>query len=143
MDRSYVTVCTVTIRRTSVRPPLSNLENEVMTAVWNCERASVEAIHEVISQKRDLKEVTVRTLLRRLEQKGYLSHRVEGRAFVYQATESSRSLAARAVRQIVDRFCQGSMEELISGMVDAKVLSKRELDRLEEMVRRRREGGGL
>jgi len=80
-------------------------------------------------------------LLRRLEQKGYLEHESEGRAYIYRAKESSRSLAARAVRQIIDRFCKGSVEELVSGMVDAKMLSKNDLTRLEELVRaRRREG---
>jgi predicted transcriptional regulator len=42
------------------------------------------------------------------------------------------------VRQIIDRFCRGSVEELVSGMVDAKVLSKGEMDRLEEFVRIRK-----
>ena len=84
---------------------------------------------------------TVRTLLRRLEQKGYLGHESEGRAYVYRATEPSRSLAARAVRQIIDRFCQGSVEELVSGMVEAKVLSKDEMDQLEAFVRSRKSGG--
>jgi BlaI family penicillinase repressor len=111
-----------------------------MNAVWTAGPSSVETVHGAVSQNRSLKEVTVRTLLRRLEQKGYLRHHVEGRAFIYQATEPARSLAARAVRQIVDRLCHGSVEELVSGMVDAKVLSKRELDRLAEFVRRRREG---
>jgi BlaI family penicillinase repressor len=112
-----------------------------MNAVWNAGPSSVEAVHQAVSRKRSLKEVTVRTLLRRLEQKGYLRHHVEGRAFIYQATETAGSLAARAVRQIVDRLCHGSVEELVSGMVDARVLSKSELERLEEVVRRRREGG--
>jgi predicted transcriptional regulator len=49
-------------------------------------------------------------------------------------------LAARAVRQIIDRFCQGSVEELVSGMVEAKVLSKSELQRLEEFVKERKGG---
>jgi BlaI family penicillinase repressor len=66
---------------------------------------------------------------------------VEGRAFIYRAVEPARSLAARGVRQIIDRLCQGSVEELVSGMVDAKVLTTGELDRLAEFVRRRREGG--
>ena len=83
----------------------------------------------------------MRTLLRRLEQKGYLTHETEGRAYVYRATEPSRSLAARAVRQIIDRFCRGSVEELVSGMVDAKALSNAELTRLEEFVRERRKAG--
>jgi len=112
-----------------------------MNAVWSAGPSSVEVVHKAVSRKRDLKEVTVRTLLRRLEQKGYLRHRAEGRAFIYEATEPARSLAARAVRQIVDRLCHGSVEELVSGMVEAKVLSKTELDRLAEAVRRRREGG--
>src|SRR5690242_6758700 len=113
-----------------------------MSAVWNAGPSSVESVHQAVSLKRQLKEATIRTLLRRLEQKGYLRHRVEGRAFIYQATEPARSLAARAVRQIIDRLCQGSLEELVSGMVEAKVVSKGELDKLAEAVRKRREGGG-
>jgi len=118
-----------------VKPPLTDLENDVMRAVWSGGPSSVEAVHQVVARDRSLKETTVRTLLRRLEQKGYLRHEADGRAYVYRAVEPARSLAARAVRQIIDRFCQGSVEELVSGMVDAKVLSKSELGRLEEFVR--------
>jgi BlaI family transcriptional regulator, penicillinase repressor len=65
------------------------------------------------------------------------------RQLLREALPSSvaRSLAARAVRQIVDRFCRGSLEELVSGMVDAKVLSRGDMDRLEKFVRNRRPGG--
>lgn len=112
-----------------------------MRAVWDAGPSSVEAVYDVVSKHRDLKETSVRTLLRRLEHKGYLQHEAEGRAYVYRATELPRSLAARAVRQIIDRFCQGSVEELVSGMVEAKVLTPDEIDRLEEIVRARRRGG--
>jgi BlaI family penicillinase repressor len=118
-----------------VRAPLTELENEVMSAVWKAGKCSVEAVHSRVSRKRDLKETTIRTLLQRLEQKGYLHHESDGRAYIYRAAEPARSLAARAVRQIIDRFCRGSVEELVSGMVEAKVLSKREIERLEEVVR--------
>ena len=64
-----------------------------------------------------------------------------GRAYVYRAAETARSLAARAVRQIIDRLCKGSVEELVSGMVDAKVLSKSELESLQEFVRNYKKGG--
>jgi predicted transcriptional regulator len=124
-----------------VRPPLTDLENEVMRAVWDGETCSVEAVHRIVSRNRNLKETTIRTLLRRLEQKGYLTHESDGRAYVYQAVEPARSLAARAVRQIIDRFCQGSVEELVNGMVEAKVLSNADLDGLEKLVRSRRSGG--
>src|ERR1035441_10668490 len=118
-----------------VRSPLTDLENAVMRAVWDAEPCTVEAVHLVVSRSRRLKETSTRTLLRRLEQKGYLTHKEAGRAYVYRAVEPAPSLAARAVRQIIDRFCQGSVEELVSGMVEAKVLSKGEMGRLEEFVK--------
>ena len=121
-----------------VRAPLTELENEVMRAVWNGGRCTVEDVHRIVARKRDLKETTVRTLLRRLEHKGYLEHEAEGRAYIYRAAEPARNLAARALRQIIDRFCQGSIEELVSGMVDAKTMTDEELDRLERYVRARR-----
>ncbi len=123
-----------------VRAPLTELESAVMRVVWDAGPSSVEAVHQAVSRNRDLKETTIRTLLRRLEQKGYLRHESDGRAYIYRAVEPARSLAARAVRQIIDRFCQGSVEELVSGMVEAKVLTKRELDSLEEFVRVRKGG---
>jgi BlaI family transcriptional regulator, penicillinase repressor len=121
-----------------VKAPLTDLENEVMRVVWSQGPCSVEAVYDVVSRHRDLKETTIRTLLRRLEQKGYVGHTSEGRAYLYTATEAPRSLAARAVRQIIDRFCRGSVEELVSGMVEAKTLSGDELTRLEDFVREQR-----
>ena len=123
----------------NLRSPLTDLENEVMQAVWDG-ACTVEAVHEIVSRDRKIKETSVRTLLRRLEQKGYLKHEEDGRAYRYRAVEPARSLAAHAVRQIIDRFCRGSVEELVTGMVDAKVLSKSEMERLEQLVRSRKQG---
>ena len=125
---------------TRLRAPLSELESEVMQAVWEKGLCPVEMVHEIVSRKRDLKETSVRTILRRLEQKGYLRHEEQGRAYLYRAVEPARSLAARAVRQIIDSFCKGSVEELVSGMAEAKILSKGELENLEAYVRERRKG---
>lgn len=108
-----------------------------MQAVWSAGACSVEAVHAAVGARLGVKEATVRTLLRRLEKKGYLRHEAAGRAYVYRAAESARSLAGRAVRQIVDRLCGRSLEELIAGMVEARVLSQADLDRLEDYVRSR------
>jgi predicted transcriptional regulator len=129
-----------TTKRARVKTPLTELENAVMQAVWNSDLCSVEAVYEIVSRKHDLKETSVRTILRRLEQKGYLKHESDGRAYLYRATEPPRSLAARAVRQIIDKFCQGSVEELVSGMVDANVLSDQELKRIEQLISDKRQG---
>ncbi|MBZ5496308.1 MAG: BlaI/MecI/CopY family transcriptional regulator [Acidobacteriia bacterium] len=123
-----------------VRPPLTDLENQIMHVIWSRGPSSVEAVYQALSPPRKLKESSVRTMLRRLEKKGYLSHESDGRAYIYNAAELPRRLAARAVRQIIDRFCQGSVEELVTGMVDAQVLTNEELDRLAHLARKRRKG---
>jgi predicted transcriptional regulator len=94
-------------------------------------------VHAAVARDRDLKEVTTRTVLRRLEQKGYVQHDVRGRAYIYRAVEPRRSLAARTVRQIIDRLCHGSVEELVSGLVEGNVLSDAELQALEDGIKAR------
>lgn len=126
----------------TVRAPLTELETRIMNVVWTAGPSSVEAVHIAVFPDHKLKEASVRTLLRRLEAKGYLRHEVLNRAFVYRAVEPARGLAARAVRQIIDRLCMGSVEELVTGMVDAKVLSDKELDRLAQFVEARKRGKG-
>jgi BlaI family transcriptional regulator, penicillinase repressor len=121
--------------RARIRPALSELEHAVMQAVWASGPCTVESVHQAVSRRRELKEVTIRTVLRRLEQKGYLQHGVEGRAYIYRAVEAPRSLAARAVRHILDRFCHGSVDELVSGLVEANVLSDAELAALEASIK--------
>ena len=121
----------------AARPALSELEHQVMQAVWASGPCTVDAVHQVVSQRRDLKEVTIRTVLRRLEQKGYLQHDIDGRAYIYRAVDAPRNVAARAIRHILDRFCQGSVEELISGLVESEVLTAAELDRLEATIKAR------
>lgn len=109
-----------------------------MQAVWASGPCTVETVHQVVSRQRDLKEVTVRTVLGRLERKGHVKHDVEGRAYLYRAVEAPRSLAARAVRHILDRFCHGSIDELVSGLVEANLLSDAELDALEAGIKARK-----
>ena len=123
-----------------VRPPLTDLESELMRAVWDHGPCSVETVHQIISRTRTLKEGSTRTLLGRLEQRGYLKHEVKDRAFIYTAAEPARSLAAKGVRQILDRLCQGSVEELLSGLVESKLLTKAQIDQLERFVRERKAG---
>jgi predicted transcriptional regulator len=124
------------------RKPLSPLELQVLDTVWACGEATAERIREVLAEDKVLKESTVRTLLRRLEEKGYVQHRVEGRAYVYRGIEEPARLAGSAVGQIVERFCGGSVEQLLTGMVEAEVVDAAELERLARKIRRGAKEGG-
>ena len=116
---------------------LGELEQTILRMVWQSRQATAEQVREQLQQQgRSLKESTVRTVLRRLEDKGYLAHTVEQRTYLYRAAEDGRSVAGRAVQRIVDRFCGGSVEALLVGMVSADVLSEDELQRLAAKIGR-------
>ncbi len=107
---------------------LGDLEREVLHLVWQNAPCSADFVQKALS--RPLKESTVRTVLKRLEEKGHLTHTVDNRTFIYKAADTRGRAAARAVKRIVDRFCNGSLEEVLVGLVDTKVLDRRELQRL-------------
>src|SRR3954452_15040992 len=113
-------------------PELGDLEHEVMQLVWAHAPVTAEEVRERLSRK--LKESTVRTVLRRLEEKGYTTHTVDGRPFVYQAAEPRARVAAKAVQRIVDWFCNGSVEEVLVGMVDRAMLDQKQLRTLADQV---------
>ena len=80
------------------------------------------------------------TVLRRLEEKGYITHTVDGRTFVYDAATPRGQIAARAVRRIVDWICNGSVEEVVVGMVDSDMIDWKQLRTLADRQGRRKRG---
>lgn len=122
------------------RKPLSELEHLVMDYVWSHSPATAEQVREALEAKHPMKDATVRTILRRIEHKSYISHRVEGRTYVYSGVERRDNVAVRAVRQVIDRFCGGSVEQLLVGMVNNEVLDRRELKKIAEKIAQRSRG---
>jgi BlaI family penicillinase repressor len=126
----------VNIRR---RKTISPLEQLLMDYIWTHPAATAEMCREGVAKERVLKDSTVRTILRNLEEKGYVTHSVEGRTFVYRAVDTRRNVAVEAARQLIDRFCGGSVEELLVGLVDNQVLEPGELQRLADEIAARKE----
>ena len=106
-------------------PPLGDLEHELLTILWNHGELTAFAVRKQI--KRKLKDATVRTVLRRLEEKGYVTHSVVSGTFVYSARESAEITAANAVHGIIERFCGGSLEKVLNGLVKANLLDPSQL----------------
>lgn len=116
--------------RRSQHRSLTPLEQLIMDYVWAHPDCTADSCREGVSRKRALKDSTIRTILRKLEEKGYAAHTVEGRTFVYRPAESKRNVAVRAAQQLIDRFCEGSVEELLVGLVDNQVLEPKQLQHL-------------
>jgi BlaI family penicillinase repressor len=122
----------------SRRKPLSELEHLVMDVVWARGSATAEDVRAALAERHPMKESTVRTILKRVEEKGYVRHRVDGRTNVYSGIDAPQNVAAKAVRQIIERFCGGSVEALLVGMVNDDVVDERELQRLAQRIARRK-----
>lgn len=122
------------MKKNSENKTFSELEGLVMEVVWAANPCSAEQVRELLSKKKVLKDSTVRTILRRLEEKGYLQHQVEGRTYLYKPTMSPYKAAARALQKIVNRFCGGSFENLLVGMVKDEMLSPEELKEMAQKI---------
>jgi BlaI family penicillinase repressor len=122
-----------------MRADLGELEREVLHIVWRSGQASADQVRQAL--RRPLKESTVRTVLSRLEDKGYLAHARQQRTFLYRAVKTPAHFAARAVQRVADWFCNGSVDEVLLGMVEAKVLSHQDLRRLMDKVKKGSSGG--
>jgi BlaI family transcriptional regulator, penicillinase repressor len=128
-------LCSITVDNgamTENPTDLGDLERDVMQLVWAGGPLTSEAVRERLP--RPLKESTVRTVLRRLEEKGFVTHSVQGRTYVFQAAEARREVAARAVRRIADWLCNGSVEEVLIGMVDTEMLDSAQLQRFADKI---------
>jgi len=126
----------------SAMTELGDLEREVMQLMWSHDRLTADGLRELLAQcsARRLKDSTVRTVLRRLEQKGLVAHTVDGRTFVYHSTEPRGRVAAKAVKHIVDWFCNGSLDEVLVGMVDSAMLDRRQLQMLADRMEKAKRG---
>lgn len=111
---------------------LGDLERSILLIVWRKGAITAEQVRDELD--RPLKDSTVRTVLRRLEEKGYLAHSVENRTFLYRPAETQQRVAGRAAQRVADWFCGGSVEALLVGMVDSRVLNRAELQRLAERI---------
>jgi len=109
---------------------LSDLEHQLMEILWARGSGTADQIREALAPRHVLKDSTVRTVLKRLRDKGYVNYKIEGKAFVYSGVEKPRNVAVRAVRQILDRFCDGSLEQLLVGLVENEVVDRAELQEL-------------
>lgn len=116
-------------------PPLGDLEHEVVSILWADGELTAAAVRARIA--RDLKDATVRTVLRRLEEKGYVEHTVEAGTFLYRPCATADNAAADALRSILDRFCGGSLERALQALVDASFVDTPQLATMVGRLKRR------
>ncbi|MEJ7638009.1 MAG: BlaI/MecI/CopY family transcriptional regulator [Singulisphaera sp.] len=119
-------------------PELTPAQGEIMDIVWRYDEVSASDVRRVLSKTREVARNTVRTLLERIEEKGWIKHREEGRTFLYSAAQPRQATIGQKVQEIVDTVCGGSPEALVTALLDYRGLNHDELKRIRQMLYRAR-----
>ncbi len=124
-------------RRRSV--PLTEVELRLMEIVWASGPATVGQIVEAIPEHERPAYNSVQTMMKILERKGFVTHRAEGRAFVYRSVVDRDAAARTALSHVVQRFFGGSPRALALNLIEGDHLTEDELDELSRTIERAKE----
>ena len=115
-------------------PALSPSETEILRLVWHLEKATVQQVCDKLPAKRKIAYATVQTLLRRLENKGYLKHDVRGKAHVFFAAVKKEQVVKRSVGDFLDRLFGGDPIPLMQYLAEHGKLEASDIEKLKELV---------
>ncbi len=115
-------------------PELTPAQGEIMEIIWDCGEVSASEVRRILSRTRKVARNTVRTLLERMEEKGWIRHREEGRTFLYAAAQPREATIGRKVQEVVETVCGGSAEALVTALLDYRGLNAGELMRIRQML---------
>ncbi len=125
-------------RKKSVNQVPTAAEFRLLELLWPLGSGTVDDILVAGGKKSRLNYKTVQTLLRIMEKKGFITHRIRGRAFVFQPSIQPEQVSKISVRSFVDRYFRGSRFNLLINLLDEENVPSDELDRLEDLIRQRR-----
>jgi len=123
-------------------PDLSPAEWEVMKVVWDNGSMATGEIYERVSENRDWAYSTVKTLVRRMAEKGWLEYRPVGNSFLYRPAVSRRRALRSAVKEFSERVLDGMLSPFVAYYAEEKHLSPEDIAELEKLVKRHRKGKG-
>ena len=113
---------------------LTGLQLSILHIMWDLGEATTQQVFEVLNRDRRLALTTVATLLSRLERKSVLTHRREGRQYIYRATVTQSEVRQSKVRELTENLFGGDATALLSHLVRADGFEADELDRIRELL---------
>jgi len=109
-------------------------ELEILKVLWDRGEATVRDVYEELRQRLPIVQNTVQAFLRTMEDKGLVTHRLEGRTFIYQPTYQRQQTTQRMAEQLLTRAFDGAMDQLVQSVLSLRQPTKDELERLEELL---------
>ncbi len=117
---------------------LGDLQLQILQVLWEKQQATVTDVHQLLSGERDLAYTTVATMLRKMEARGLVSHKAEGRTFVYQAKVEEDEVSRGMADHLLERLFEGSLSDMVSHLLQTREVSREELSKLEKLISERK-----
>src|SRR5947209_4579666 len=113
---------------------LGDLQLRIMQELWQHGEATVALVHSAVAGERDLAYTTVATMLRKMEARGLVKHRSEGRTFIYRPCVREEAVSRGMADHLLDRLFEGSLAEMVHHLLDSREVSREELSKLEKLI---------
>jgi len=113
---------------------LAPVELMLMKAVWRLGKATVQEVKDAVAEERELAYTTVLTMLRTLEEKGFLTHEEESRKYVYRPLVSEEKVTGTMLKDLLDRVFDGSRELLLTRLFELGQVDEDELTLLRQKL---------
>jgi predicted transcriptional regulator len=117
---------------------LGDLQLKIMKALWDRGEATVAQVLEAITDRTELAYTTVATMLRKMEVRGLVAHRITGRSFIYRARVAVSEVSRSMADHLVDRLFAGSLTEVVNHLLTTREVSREELGNLERLIAERK-----
>ena len=115
---------------------LGDLQLAILRRLWERKEASASDVHADLLEDRGLAPTTIATMLKKMEAKGVVRHRVEGRRYLYRATVSEQEVTRNMVSEITDRLFAGSPVALVSHLLEEHEVDEGEIEELKALIER-------
>jgi len=115
-------------------PDLSDLQLAIVRVLWDKGEASAMQVQTALKRSRPLAITTVSTMLARLEKKGVVSHRSDGRTFVYRASVSELDMRRKAISGVIRNLFRGNPSEVVGQILSERDVSDEDLARMRSMI---------
>src|SRR3954471_865539 len=118
---------------------LGDLQLRIMQVLWERGEATVADVHQALAdERRHLAYTTVATMLRKMEIRALVAHRVEGRSFFYRAVVAAEAVSTGMADHLLDRVFEGSLADMVHHLLSTREVSREELVRLEKFIAERK-----
>ncbi len=116
---------------------LGELQHAIMRVLWAQGEASVAQVTEALPRKHRRALTTIATMLTKMEKKGVVAHKSEGRVFIYRPTVGESKVKSSMIADLTEKLFDGDVTELVSHLLSDGDIDAKELRRLQDLIQER------